>query len=57
MGVDAGTGYVHTMEVTPANVHDVTVAAKLLRDDDQVVYGDSANLYMLARAGGSLRSA
>ena len=22
-GVDAGTGYVHTIEVTPANVHDV----------------------------------
>lgn len=56
-GVDAGSGFVHTVEATPANVHDVTVAAKLLREDDQVVYGDSANLYMLAKAGGSLHPA
>ena len=27
-----------------ANVHDVTVASKLLREDDEVVYGDSAYL-------------
>ena len=26
-GVDAGSGFVHTVEATPANVHDVTVAA------------------------------
>ena len=32
------------MEATTANVHDVTVAAKLLREDDEVVYGDSAYL-------------
>ena len=43
-GVDAGTGYVHTIEVTPANVHDVTVASKLIREDDEVVYGDSGYL-------------
>lgn len=43
-GVDAGSGFVHTVEVTAANVHDVTVAAKLLREDDEVVYGDSAYL-------------
>ena len=30
-GVDAGSGFVHTVEVTAANVHDITVAAKLLR--------------------------
>lgn len=41
IGVDAGTGYVHTMEVTPANAHDITVASKLIREDDEVVYGDS----------------
>ena len=39
-GVDAGSGFVHTVEATSANVHDVTVAAKLLREDDEVVYGD-----------------
>ena len=42
--MDAGTGYVHTIEVTPANVHDVTVAPKLVREDDEVVYGDSGYL-------------
>lgn len=44
IGVDAGTGYVHTAEVTPANTHDVTVAFELIREDDEVVYGDSAYL-------------
>ena len=43
-GVDAGTGYVHRIEVTAANVHDVTVAHGLIREDDEVVYGDSAYL-------------
>lgn len=43
-GVDAGSGFVHTVEATAANVHDITVAAKLLRADDEVVYGDSAYL-------------
>lgn len=43
-GVEAGSGFVHTVEVTSANVHDVTAAAKLLREDDEVVYGDSAYL-------------
>ena len=43
-GVDAGSGFVHTVEATAANVHDVTMAAKLLREDDEVVYGDSAYL-------------
>ena len=41
IGVDAGTGAVVTAEATPANVHDITVASKLLRKDDTVVYGDS----------------
>ena len=41
IGVDAFSGLVHTMEVTQANVHDVSVAAKLIREDDEVVYGDS----------------
>ena len=42
VGVDAGTGFVHSLEVTSGNVGDSTVAAKLLRKDDTVVYGDSA---------------
>ena len=44
VGVDAGTGYAHTIEATSANEHDITVASKLLRKDDEVVYGDSAYL-------------
>ena len=49
VGVDAGTGYVHTMEVTLANVHDVTMASELIREDDEVVYGDSAYLGLQKR--------
>lgn len=41
IGVDAGSGYVHSLETTAANVHDITVAAQLIREDDKVVYGDS----------------
>jgi IS5 family transposase len=44
IGVDAGTGYVHTLTVTAANAHDITEASKLLREDDEVVYGDSGYL-------------
>lgn len=44
VGVDAGSGYAHSVEVTAANDHDVTVASKLLREDDEVVYGDSGYL-------------
>ena len=43
-GVDAFSGLVHTIEVTPANVHDVNVAPRLIREDDEVVYGDSGYL-------------
>lgn len=44
VGVDAGTGTVVTVEATAANVHDVTMASKLVREDDTVVYGDSGYL-------------
>ena len=44
IGVDAGSGLVHTITVTAANVHDVTQAANLLREDDEVMYGDSGYL-------------
>ena len=41
VGVDAGSGYVHTIIGTPANMHDVSETANLIREDDGVVYGDS----------------
>ena len=44
IGVDAGSGLVHTVATTSANVHDVTVAAELIREDDEVLYGDSGYL-------------
>ena len=40
-GVDAGSGYVHTITGTAANVHDIDETANLLRNDDEVCYGDS----------------
>lgn len=43
-GVDAGSGYVHTITSTSANMHDVTETANLIRKDDEVVYGDSGYL-------------
>jgi IS5 family transposase len=44
IGVDAGTGLVHSITATSANVHDITEAHKLIRKDDEVVYGDSGFL-------------
>ena len=41
IGVDAGTGYVHSVTCTSANVHDLDQAVNLVRDDDQVVYCDA----------------
>jgi IS5 family transposase len=41
IGVDAGSGLVHTVVNTAANVSDVTRTGELMRDDDVVVYGDS----------------
>ena len=43
-GVDAGTEYVHTITATPANVHDINETHNLLREDDEVMYGDSGYL-------------
>jgi len=42
--VDAFSGLVHTITVTAANAHDITQATSLIREDDEVVYGDSAYL-------------
>lgn len=43
-GVDAGSGLVHTITATSANVHDIVEAPKLIREDDGVLYGDSGYL-------------
>lgn len=41
VGVDAGSGYVHTITATSASEHDISQAANLIRPDDEVIYGDS----------------
>ena len=43
-GVDAGSGYIHTIVGTAANIHDITETKNLLREDDEVCYGDSGYL-------------
>lgn len=49
IGTDAGTGCVHTVTATPANIHDVDEAPNLLRPDDDVMYGDSGYLGIESR--------
>ena len=44
VGVDKDTGLVHTVKVTAANVHDVTMTAELLTGEEESVYGDSGYL-------------
>lgn len=44
IGVDDKSGIVHTVKVTAANAHDVTVAADLLTGEEERVYGDSGYL-------------
>ena len=41
VGVDKDSGLVHTVEVTPANEHDVTMMSKLLHGEEETVGGDS----------------
>ena len=41
VGVDAATGYVHSIAVTAANKDERSVVPDLIREDDHVVYGDA----------------
>jgi len=41
IGVDAGTGYIHSVEVTAANASERDIAPGLIREDDHVLYGDA----------------
>ena len=50
VGVDAGGGLVHTVTVTSANKHDITETVNLIREDDEVVYGDSGYLGVQKRS-------
>ena len=44
IGVDQDSGLVHSVEVTSANTHDVTMVPKLLTGEETAVYGDSGYL-------------
>lgn len=44
IGADRDSGLVHTVVVTPANIHDVTVTSDLLTGEEESVHGDSGYL-------------
>ena len=41
IGVHAGTGNIHSVTATGANVHDLDEIANLVRDDDEILYTDA----------------
>jgi IS5 family transposase len=41
IGTDAGSGYIHSVEVTAANAEERGQVPNLVREDDEVVYGDA----------------
>ena len=41
VGADVDSGVAHTVTVTAANTADITELPKLLREDDQVIFGDA----------------
>lgn len=51
IGTDAGTGYVHTVTATAANVHDLDQAGALVREDDFLVYTDAGYQGIEKRTG------
>lgn len=56
VGVDRDTGLAHTVKVTAANIHDVTMMAKLVTGEEGAVYGDSGYLGAEKREGAVLRN-
>ncbi len=56
IGVDKDTGLVHTLKVTAANIHDVTMTAELLSGGEDTVYGDSGYLGAEKREEAVLRN-
>ena len=56
IGVDRDTGLVHTLKVTAANVHDVTMTAELVIGEEDTVHGDSGYLGAEKREGAILRN-
>lgn len=44
IGTDESIGLIHSVETTPANVHDISVANKLLHGEESRVWGDAGYL-------------
>jgi len=57
IGVDKDSGLVHHVEVTSANVHDVTVTPKLLSGEEDTLNGDSGYLGAEKREDAIVRNA
>ena len=56
VGVDKDSGLVHTVEVTPANEHDVNMTSKLLHGEEETVNGDSGFVGAEKRADAIIRN-
>lgn len=56
IGVDKDSGLVHHLEVTSANVHDVTIVPKLLHGEEKDVNGDSGYVGAEKREGAIIRN-
>lgn len=56
VGVERDTGLVHTLKVTAANVHDVTMMAELVSGGEDTVHGDSGYLGAEKREEAILRN-
>lgn len=56
VGVDRDTGLVHHVEVTAANVSDVTMTAALLTGDEEEAYGDSGDIGVEKRPAAMTRN-
>jgi len=56
VGVDKDSGIVHTVVVTPANIHDVDVTPELLTGEEESVYGDSGYLGAQKREDAVIRN-
>lgn len=50
IGVDAGSGLVHSLTTTPANTSDIAETHKLIRDDDSFCYADAGYMGIEKRA-------
>ncbi len=46
IGADSGTGLIHSLHTTSANVHDITVADRLLHGEEKHVHADAGYLGM-----------